>query len=352
MISAFSILAPWLATLFCVGGAHGAFWGYEGAREAWLADIWEYDLPAFSAEAYAEGVEALLGDFEATTGRTLVPGEFRRAGLKIYTQSGPGIATPRELTVAVIEALEARGFRPQELFILDVNRRHLRAAGYLPPLSARNESDTFHGVPVYALDEGQLYDERWFYDNPLPRATISTTLLDAPELRAPAASEESRKSYLAGPLADGVDFWINLPVVTDHRAMGINGAIANATLWSVSNRDRFFASPANAPVAMAEIAAIPELLANWAVTILTLEEYQVIAGPRYNAHYAYEEPLLWLSANPVLLDALMLERMNAARRERRLPVLGSERGLPVLKFAEQVGVGPGDPRLARWHEVN
>src|SRR5690606_9727133 len=157
---------------------------------------------------------------------------------------------------------------------------------------------------------------------------------------------EDRKSFLAGPLITQVDFWINLPVVTDHPAMELNGALANATLWSVSNRERFFLSPANAPIAMPEIAAIPELLSGWAITMISLEAYQYIAGPSFNSYYTHSEPLLLASSDPVILDAWIAPPVSRFRQDQACPL----RKFPPqsASCAEDLGVGSTDIENIQW----
>ncbi len=323
-------------------------WGYEGERNIYTRYIWEFGLNDFDQDNYSRGIKELFFSFEEKTGKELKPGKKRRAGIKVYTNSGSGIATPLPLVKAVIDELLSRGFRAHELFILDLNETRLRYSGYIPLLS-RREGMQFDGVPVSVLDSQQYFDPIWYYDSALPSKSgmaLSPDLLRSYDV---IMDRDGRKSFLPKPLLTDVDFWINLPMAMDHPAVGVSGAIVNATLWNISNRDRFFVSPANAPIAAAEIAAIPEMMASLAMTILPLERYQYIGGPVFNSLYTRSEPVIWMSVNPVVLDALMLQRINAHRKESGFLGLGER--LPMLQFAEALGLGTQDISRMQWIRV-
>jgi hypothetical protein len=306
------------------------------AADAPLVPVWEARLPAFDDGAYAAQVEVLISKFEAATARPLVPGPKKKAGLKIYTDSGPGMATPVPLVKAVIGALERRGFKKENIFLVGLNQLRLRMTGYLPSLVTGETP--FKDHPFYVLESGRYYDPVWFYDSPLPSrfdpifAEKSVEGVDANTTR-----EQDRKSFLATPLFLDADFWINLPVFTDHTILGVNGSLVNATLWNASNTARFFRSPANAPAAVAEMSAIPELRQTWAFTIASLQHYQFIGGPYFNSLYTVSEPLLWLSADPVALDSLMLSRINRWRERNGFKPISEE--IRTIEFAETLGVG-------------
>ena len=298
--------------------------------------VWQAHLPTFTDADYAVAVEKLFAAFEKEKGRAIAPGKKNKVGLKIYSDSGPGMATPVPLVRGVIAALQRRGYANKNIFLVGLNQLRLRMTGYLPSLVT---GDTpFKGNPVYVLESNRYYDPVWFYDSPLPERFDPIFAAHQTEgVPNTSTKDEDRKSFLATPLFLDTDFWINLPVYTDHQVLGVNGALVNATLWNASNTARFFRSPATAPAAVAEMSAIPELRQTWLFTIATLEHYQFIGGPYFNSLYTRSEPLLWLGTDPVMLDALMRVRINQWRRKEGFDPISDE--IRTLEFAETLGVG-------------
>ncbi|MGD1032741.1 MAG: DUF362 domain-containing protein, partial [Opitutaceae bacterium] len=298
--------------------------------------VWQVRLSDFDKSNYDRAVEALISSYERSTGHKLAPRAKKRVGLKIYSDSGPGLATPIPLVQAVIEALERRGYENRNIFLVGLNQMRLRMTGYLPSLVTGKTP--FEGNPVYVLESGRYYDPVWFYDSPLPeRFDPIVAQQQTRDYANSSTTDEDRKSFLATPLFLDADFWINLPVYTDHVVLGVNGALVNATLWNASNTARFFRSPANAPAAVAEMSAIPELRETWIFTIASLEAYQYIGGPFFNSLYTASEPYVWLSTDPVMMDALMRERMNRWRRRDGFEPISDD--IRTLEFAETLGVG-------------
>lgn len=295
--------------------------------DAHRAFIFEIAPENFSAQNYKKSVEKLIAAYEKSTGRKLVPAETKKAALKIYTASGIGLATPKDLTRAARDALEKRGFARENILIVDLGERTLRQAGYLPPFRRRNDF-FWEKSPVIALDNGEFYDKKWFYESSVPAregaALVPTQWEDL---------ENERKSFLPVPLLFGVDFWINLPVVCDSPVLGVSGALANATLWNASNQKRFLENPASAAHMAVSIATIPEFKKKFELTILSLEKYQFVGGPVFNENYTLSEKEIWLSANPVILDYLMWMRLNTARQKRKFDLILPEP--PVFYMASK-----------------
>lgn len=307
----------------------------ELVKKAPVGLVWEANL-AERTDYYAE-VEALLAAYEAKTGQKLVPGERGKVGLKVNTRGGAGLSTPKGLLRALIASLGVRGYDRKDIYIVDYSAHTLRAAGIMPPLSGSREK--FEGVRVLALDSNAFYDRDWFYDSPLPPAFQQEPQLLPGSSNRGSLEEgmEERKSYLPEPLLFEVDFWINLAVGVDDPALGVDGALANATLWNVSNSRRFLVNQATASAAAAEIAAIPELAERLVLNFVSLENYQFIAGPFFNSIYTRSEPRLWMSSDPVALDRLLFDRINNARRLEGFPEIDP---LPrQLPFAASLGLG-------------
>lgn len=309
-----------------------------------MEPVWQTRLAGFDEATYERQVEKLIASFETTTGRRLTPGGKRKVGLKIYADSGPGLATPVPLVKAVIVALRRRGFDNADIFLVGLNALRLRMTGYLPSLVSGETP--FSGNPVYVLESGRYYDPVWFYDSPLPQR-FDPIFAQEQTKGVPNTStkDEDRKSFLATPLFLDADFWINLPVYSDHPTLGINGALVNATLWNASNTARFFRSPANAPAAVAEMSAIPELRQTWMFTLASLQHYQFIGGPFFNSLYTVSEPVLWLSNDPVMMDSLARDHINDHRKRQGFEHVDEE--IRTLEFAETLGVGSTKTKLAK-----
>ena len=338
------------ALFFCLlAAASFAADSTTSSKTAPIEPVWQVRLPDFGDTAYDQQVEKLFASFESSSGRKLAPGTKKKVGLKVYTDSGPGMATPVPLVKAVIAALERRGFNSKDIFLVGLNALRLRMTGFLPSLSSGQTP--FKDHPVYVLESNRYYDPVWFYDSPLPqRFDPIFAEKQTKDSSNTSTKDEDRKSFLATPLFLDSDFWINLPVYTDHPTLGINGALVNATLWNASNTARFFRSPANAPAAVAEMSAIPELRETWVFTIASLEHYQFIGGPFFNSLYTVNEPVVWLSKDPVMMDSLMRDRINSHRKQSGFEPVDEE--VRTLEFAETLGVGSTKTKNAKIIRVD
>jgi hypothetical protein len=298
--------------------------------------IWQGHLKTYSEAEYAVEVERLVSAYEQAYHHPIAPGAKKKVGLKIYSDSGPGMATPTALVRAVITVLEKRGYANRNIFLVGLNQLRLRMSGYLPSLVTGETP--FKGNPVFVLESNRYYDPGWFYESNLPERFDPIFAAHQTEgVPNDSTKADDRKSFLATPLFLDADFWINLPIYTDHQVLGINGALVNATLWNASNTARFFRSPTTAPAAVAEMSAIPELRQTWLFSIASLEHYQYIGGPFFNSLYTKSEPIIWLGTDPVMMDALMRAKINLARRKEGFEPISDE--IRTLEFAETLGVG-------------
>jgi hypothetical protein len=311
--------------------------------------VWEAHLSSFDQANYDRAVEDLISAFERARRHRVAPGAKKKVGLKVYTDSGPGLATPVPMVKAVIAALQRRGFENQNIFIVVLNSLRARMTGYLPSLVTGQTP--FPGNPIYVLESGRFYDPLWFYPSPLPeRFDPAFAAHQTRDDSNTTTKDEDRNSFLDTLLFLDADFWINLPVYTDHPVLGVNGALVNATLWNASNTARFFRSPANAAQAVAEMSAIPELRETWLFTIASLEEYQFIGGPYFNSLYTVSEPRVWLSNDPVMMDSLMRDRIDLWRRKEGFDPISED--IRTLEDAELLKVGSTRTKTARIIPVN
>jgi len=301
----------------------------------------EQRLAGFSDADYGPAIERSVEEFERRTGRRLTPAAAGRCGLKVSSDSGVGLSTPKPLVRAVSAALVRRGFRREGLVICDARDHALRQAGFLPPVA--DGPQDFEGSPVLAWEKlapAWASDGRLRYENQvLPRPGS-----------AAVAWGDARVSVLPKTLFDDVDFWINLPVLSDSRALGVHGAIAAASLGNMANAERFMDNPFNASKVAVEVCAIPGLAKGNALTFLSLERYQVLGGPTYDAGWVRSEKTVLASANPVIIDFIGLQKINAGRRQGNVDPIHPEPPIFAAANSGEIRLGsckPADITLVR-----
>ncbi len=308
--------------------------------------LFECRVPAFSAASYDRAVSVLFSAFEKESGKKISPASKGKVGLKIYTNSGVGMCTPRELVDAVVNQLEKRGYKRENITLVDMSRRKMRECGYLPRVSAiqNGAADNYKGSPVADIESGKFFDKRWYYDNALMPKSMKN-VSESSDLYNP----ELRKSYLPVPLFLTVDFWINLPVITDMEGLGVCAAIGNASIWNMSNNERFLKQPANASMAASEVVSIPELRDSNLMTILSFERGQFVGGALFNSRCSLSENLLYMSANPVVIDYLAWNTINRYRRSFGFAPIDPIP--PVLNYCRELKIGDYDFRKIRRVDV-
>lgn len=318
-----------------------AGWGQTMAATDPKLLLVEQKLKGFSDGDYAPAVERLLAEFEVSTGVGLKPGSLGKCGLKISSEAGLGLATPKPLIRALGTALMKRGFTKDAIILCDVRQQSLQQSGFLPPFST--ERQDFEGFPVVAYEPNA---KKWAEEKKL---CFENQVLPRPGVPSPPWGD-ARISILPKTLFDEVDFWINLPVLSDSKSLGVHGAIAAASLGNMANAERFLDNPASATKAAIEVCAIPGLAKKNVLTILSLERYQILGGPGFDANWCLSEKTILASANPVILDFIGLQKINAGRTARSVAVIHPEPPIFSAANAGEIRLGtcrPSEIKLVR-----
>ncbi|MFM7742071.1 MAG: hypothetical protein ACKO8X_01050, partial [Verrucomicrobiota bacterium] len=96
--------------------------------------------------------------------------------------------------------------------------------------------------------------------------------------------------------------------------------------------------------------AIPGIAKGNALTILSLERFQVLGGPTYDAGWVRSEKTLLASANPVIIDFIGLQKINAGRRAGNVDPIHPEPPVFAAANSGEIRLGsckPADITLVR-----
>ena len=219
-------------------------------------------------------------------------------GIKINPLAGPELSTHSIIVDKIVEGLYGAGVLRKQIIIWDRFEEHLLNAGYpIKPDAA--------DVRTFASDtEGVGYDDEVFYES---------------EKDSVARREnESTRSRYSRIVTQQVDVLINVPVLKHHAMAGVSGCLKNLAFGSVDNTRRFHGKPIYCNPAIAEILEHKVLKEKLVLNIVDGLVASFDKGPTYHAESTWNYGSLFISADPVILDVLVLQTVNQKREEMEL----------------------------------
>ncbi len=268
--------------------------------EAVSQNVWDGDR--LDEDAVSELVDQAMMKF---TGRASAKEAWRDivlpddiVGIKINPLGGPQFSTHPIIVDKIVEGVYGAGVLKKQIIIWDRFESHLLNAGY--PIK-RDEGE----VQTFASDtEGIGYDDEVFYESEK----------DSVNRR----ENESTRSRYSQIVTQHVDVLINVPVLKHHEMAGISGCLKNLAFGSVDNTRRFHGKPIYCNPAIAEILEHKVLKDKLVLNIVDGLVASFDRGPTYHAESAWNYGSLFVGADPVILDVLVLQTVNQKREELEL----------------------------------
>ena len=250
------------------------------------------------------GMKALTGESAAKDGwaRFFFPHDI--VAIKVNPSGVPGTVTSMPLVREVIRALMAIGIPAKQLIVYDRRSNQLEVNGYHALVQP--------GVRVVGLDQ------RWDVDGTTRGGYDPTAYCEMD-----CFGERETRSYLASIVTKEATKIVNLPCLKEHNASGVTGCLKNLAYGSFNNVDRTHDSPKTFtdPVIAVMCSAAP---LRYKSVLHIMDGLRAVyhSGPfAWNPNFVWEAKTLLFGTDPVAVDRIELEIVEAKRRELGVPPL-------------------------------
>jgi hypothetical protein len=232
-------------------------------------------------------------------------------GIKVNPVGQPLVISDATVVHEIIAGLEAAGIKRQDIVVYDRYRKMFYSGGFDKWLP--------EGVRIsYATDDVDNtqqniagYDPDHYMDMALTLPGFSVDNLTA------------RRSYAAQFITKQVNKLINLPVLKDHQSAGVTLALKNLSHGLVNNVNRSHSSSSlNAcNTFIPAVVAMPVIRNKTVLHILDGVKGLYNAGPSGQPEFVWEHDTLYFSTDPVSLDHIGWEMIDAKRVSVGMKVL-------------------------------
>lgn len=250
-------------------------------------------------------------------------------GIKVFSAPGPHVGTRPSVVAGVIEGLIAAEVPTNQIIVWDRQLSDLRRAGFA-------ELAREYGVRIAgALESG--WDESQFYEFALLGQLVFG------DLEFGKTKEGvGRKSYVTKLLTTNVTKIISVAPLLNHNSIGVSGHLYSLALGSVDNTMRFEGDALKLAQAVPEIFALPAITERVALNIVDALICQYQGQQTLRLHNAVALNELRFSADPVALDVLSVQEINAQRLRAAEALATRTNRLDVYQNAALLELGTAD----------
>jgi len=246
-------------------------------------------------------------------------------GLKVYSGPGASSGTRPAVVEAVVQGLLEAGLPSSNIVVWDKRLLDLRLAGY-PDLAKR-----YHIRLAGSSDAG--YDEKVFYNNSILGTLVAGDL----EFDLHGANTGSN-SYVSKLVTSSLTKIISIAPLLNHNLAGVCGHLYSPAMGSVDNSMRFEFTAQRLAQAVPEIYALPPLIDHVVLNITDALICQYQGEQKSLLHYSTELNQIWISNDPVALDATAIEELDRERQAKNLESPGDNPELFQNAALLQLGV--------------
>ncbi len=268
-----------------------------------------------------KGLVALTGADDAVEAwRTFFePGDV--VGIKVVPNGYPHAYSSHELVLETIAGLKAAGVKAGDIFVYDRFRPEFINAKYPEVLP---DGVRWGGLTAKGASSQIETEFEGFKDDPVAGYDRDAFVrMDLVHLGEDPKDDRQFRSHLGRLLTRTVNKVVAIPCLKDHRSAGITGALKNISHGSVNNVARSHANHFTnvCGLFIPQIVSHPVLRSKFVLQIMDGVRGLYHGGPgaRHDGRWAWDYNGLLLATDPVALDHVQLNIIDAKRKLEDLP---------------------------------
>jgi uncharacterized protein (DUF362 family) len=279
----------------------------------------------------AAGINMLTGEKEEAAAWRHFVNSNDIVGIKINTQAGPLQSTRRAVVEAIAQGLRAAGVAATNIYVFDRDPLQMRATGYL-------KTGTINQMQEVSIIDGTGWEPIAYFQDNLAGKLIWGDLLFGQDVD----QDLSKRSHLPKLVTETITKLINVPVLQNQEVCGLAGCLYNLSLGMVDNTRRFETAGQHGDPMIAEICNMPAVRGKLVLNVMDGLIAGYAGGPGFKPQYSWNYGALYFSTDPVAIDSLCVDVLDAKGREARVPLI---RPLAThITTATHLGLGQSDPK--------